>query len=274
MTNRNLKPINFGKGVHIWTNGKGGVGKTTGCETAIELCLTRGMVPAIAQVDKQGRLSALNQSDVLTIAIDPKALRENPNLELGRFSALSDFVVDAPEGAPVFIDTGANEEGRFAYWCRQAEFTEDLHESGRQAYIYVVYTCEQEALEKAGEAARVLLASIPGASLCLVENERFGKIAELVVGTPAHQAYCRNIKPYLRQAHFIRMPRITGNSYAHFEQSRLPFYKIGLLSSKEAMQVTGLNRADARMARGDVGEWLKFMFNEYDRVSGVTTNAK
>lgn len=256
--------------VNIFANTKGGVGKTSGCQTGVEYCIIRGLVPAIAQVDEQGRLAALNQSRVLTISIDPKAARENPNLELQRFGPLSDLIVDTPKGQPVFIDLGANEDQRFGYWCRQAEVLEDIEESGRQVVLYVVYTSEQEALEKAGATARDLKRSLPISKLCLVENQRFGRIGDLVPGSAAHEAYQQHIQPLLLMdgSHAIRMPRIRGNSYARFEQARIPFSHVARMSTAEVMDITGLGRADARIVRGDVSEWLEQMFEQLDQLFG------
>lgn len=268
MLHTNNTGISLENTVNIFANGKGGVGKTSGCQTGIEYCIIRGLVPAIAQVDEQGRLAALNQSRVLTISIDPKAARENPNLELQRFGPLSDLIVDAPKGQPVFIDLGANEDQRFGYWCRQAEVAEDIEESGRQVVLYVVYTSEQEALEKAGATARDLKQSLPISRLCLVENQRFGRIGDLVPGSAAHDAYQQHIQPLLQEAHTIRMPRIRGNSYARFEQARIPFSRVARMSTAEVMDITGLGRADARIVRGDVSEWLEHMFVQLDQLFG------
>ena len=244
------------------------MGKTSGCQTGVEYCILRGLVPAIAQVDEQGRLAALNKSRVLTISIDPKAARENPNLELQRFGPLSDLIVDTPKGQPIFIDLGANEDQRFGYWCRQAEVAEDIAESGRQVVLYVVYTSEQEALEKAGATARDLKQSLPVSTLCLVENQRFGRIEDLVPGSSAHEAYQRHIQPLVVSSHRIRMPRIRGNSYARFEQARIPFSRVAQMSTAEVMDITGLGRADARIVRGDVSEWLEQMFQQLDQLFG------
>ncbi|MBS3849782.1 hypothetical protein KD146_13845 [Devosia sp. BSSL-BM10] len=255
--------------VNVYGNGKGGVGKTSDCQTGIEYAIQRGLVPAIAQVDEQGRLEALNASHVLTITIDPKAARENPNLELQRFGPLSDLMVDTPKGRPIFIDLGANEDQRFAYWSRQAEVSEDIAESGRQVVLHIVYTSEQEAIEKAGTTARDLMRSLPVAKLCLVENQRFGRISDLVAGSAAHDAYQQHIQTLLPNAHLIRMPRIRGNSYARFEQARIPFSRVAQMRTAEVMDITGLGRADARIVRGDVSEWLEQMFLQLDQLFGA-----
>lgn len=262
--------ISFENTVNVYGNGKGGVGKTSACQTGVEYAIQRGLVPAIAQVDEQGRLAALNKSGVLTISIDPKASRENPNLELQRFGPLSDLIVDTPKGQPVFIDLGANEDQRFGYWSRQAEVAEDIEESGRQVVLYVVYTSEQEAIEKAGATARDLKRSLPISKLCLVENQRFGRIGDLVPGSAAYDAYQRHIQPLLLMdgSLAIRMPRIRGNSYARFEQARIPFSRVAQMSTAEVMDITGLGRADARIVRGDVSEWLEQMFLQLDQLFG------
>lgn len=259
--------------VSFFSNGKGGVGKSTCAQSFIENLMDFGFDPAIAQVDVQGRLSALNDREVLTIGRDPKAIREKPELELMRFDPLSDLVVDTPQNRPIVVDLAAGEEKHVANWCRQVDFNVDLEEANRHAIVFIVFTSEQESIELAGETARIFKGSIRGASYCFVENQRFGKIEDLVRGSPAQLAHARCVVPHLADSYRITMPPIGMNSYAHFEQSRIPFGRVEEMTIPELIAATGLKRAYARAVQGDVAFWNGHMADEFARIFGGPRDA-
>lgn len=131
-------------------NGKGGVGKSTLAQVLIEYLIYLLCYPLVVQVDAQARLAELNNFPITSVTSSPETVRANPSEQLTRFAVITDR---AEEGGladrPVLIDIGANEDVNFAFWATQCELDADLEEFGLQPVIFVVFTAEQEAIEKA-----------------------------------------------------------------------------------------------------------------------------
>lgn len=249
-------------------NGKGGVGKSFFCQALIEYWQLRGFLPRVAQVDSQARLEELNKFEILTIPSDPQSMRRDPSEQLGRFREITNRLVVGPHDQPFILDTGANEEQNVSFWMRQSEFYEELEEFDRLPVLFIVFTSEQESIEKAGQTAQAFAAALPDAHLVLVENRRFGRIESLHRESDAYRAYLKWIAPLEVSASTMVMPAILGQSYARFEASRTRFSDVVGMKPTEIMELTGFDRADAKIARGDVANWLATMFTNFDALFG------
>jgi hypothetical protein len=251
-------------------NGKGGVGKSTVAQLLIEYYLFKMLRPLVVQVDAQARLAELNNFEIATVASSPELVRADPSQQLSRFAVITDRAEEGgASGCPVIVDIGANEDQNFAFWAQQCELDADLEEFGLRPVVFVVFTAEQEAIEKAVEAAEAARRALPSANLVFVENQRFGTVDQLHPASSAHRAYAERLFPATASASYIVMPKIPANSYARFEPHRLSFSRVVQMSPAEITEITGLQRADAKICRGDVAFFLATMFDQFDKIFGA-----
>ena len=247
---------------------KGGVGKTTTAQGIIEY-LMAGEVPVhIAQIDRQARLAQLNNCEVLTIASDPDAARAEPALEMARFGPLMDLLDSTVGKGTTVVDLGANEVDRFSAWARLCELDEELVAAKRKTLIFNVFNAEEQSIIEAAKSAELMSSALPSAQIVYVENQRFSRVKDLNPGSAALSTYQRLIAPRLKTAPSICIPRISGNSYQWFEQQRISFGRVALMETHEVMAVTGLGKADAKIARGDIAHWMGIVFDQFDTVLG------
>lgn len=114
----------------VVANEKGGVGKSTLALAITDKLAIAGYSPVVIQIDRQKRLSAALGEDVITVASDPKAARATSGKELARFSPALDAVTRADTAAPILIDIGAGEVGRFSEWAALVDLDEEFGEFG------------------------------------------------------------------------------------------------------------------------------------------------
>ena len=269
MTNESRCDIDMTKVFIAIENGKGGVGKSTVAQLLIEYWLFKMLHPLVVQVDAQARLAELNNFEVSTVASSPELVRADPSQQLSRFAVIMDRAEEGGNsGRPVIVDIGANEDQNFAFWAQQCELDADLEEFGLCPMVFVVFTAEQEAIEKAVEAIEAVRRALPSAHLVLVENQRFGAIEQLHPASSARRAFEERLSPAASTASYIVMSKIPANSYARFEPHRLSFSRVVQMSPAEITAVTGLPRADAKICRGDVAFFLATMFEQFDEIFG------
>ena len=248
-------------------NQKGGVGKSTFSLAAADKLTLDGREPAVIQIDNQQRLSRALGREIMTIQSDPKATRFEAEQELRRFSPLLDAVQSAAGKSPVLIDIGAGEVGRFAHWASLVDLEEDVTEWGFDPLVFFLpFLSEGEAIDQASWTAERLKAALPAVRICLVENQRDGRIADLHPDSSAARAFSRLLRDLGGGVSHLTMPAIPGRSWRHFEVAGCRFDDVVDLPTSEIMQLTGLPRAEAKIARGDIAQWLISMFTELDRV--------
>jgi len=253
----------------IVANEKGGVGKSTLALAITDKLVIAGYSPVVVQIDRQKRLSAALGQDVITIASDPKAARTDPAKELARFSPVLDAVERAEAGAPIIIDIGAGEVGRFSEWAALVDLGEELGEFGFYPVVFVPFTAEAEAIRQAHWSVERLTTAIPGAEIILAENQRDGRITDLHPASAAWQEWTGKLKPTIDKNALIVVGAIPGGSWRHFEAAGSRFIDVVDIDTPAAMQLSGLPRADAKIARGDVAQWLVEVFAELDRALNV-----
>jgi hypothetical protein len=250
-----------------------GVGKSTLALAITDRLAIATYSPVIVQIDRQQRLSAALGQDVITIASDPKAARADPTKELARFSPVLDAIERADATAPIIIDIGAGEVGRFCEWAALVDLGEEFCEFNFSPVIFVPFTAEAEAMRQAHWTVERLTTAIPGADIILAENQRDGRIADLHPSSAAWQEWSDKLKPTVNRNALIVMAAIPGGSWRYFEAAGSRFIGVVDLDTPTAMQLSGLPRADAKIARGDVAQWLVGVFAELDRVLNMTETA-
>lgn len=254
----------------VVANEKGGVGKSTLALAITDKLTIAGYSPVVIQIDRQKRLSAALGQDVITIASDPKAARADPGKELARFSPVLDAVTQADTAAPILIDIGAGEVGRFSEWAALVDLDEEFGEFGFHPVVFVPFTAEAESMRQAQWTVERLTTAIPRADIILAENQRDGRIADLHPASTAWQEWTDKLKPAADRNALIVMGAIPGGSWRYFEAAGSRFIDVVDLETPAAMQLSGLPRAEAKIARGDVAQWLVALFAELDRAFKTT----
>lgn len=245
---------------------KGGVGKTTLSLALFDKLTLDGLAPAVIQIDRQRRLSDAVGGDVLTIASDPQAQRLDPALEVRRFSPVLERIEDVAGRAPILIDVGAGEAGRFFAWTGLVDLAEEVDEWGLKCIAMIPFLAEAEAIRQAAWTASRVRAVLPTARIVFVENHRDGLVSQLHPTSDAAVGFNEHLLPYLSSALLISMPSIPAGSWRYFEAANCRFVDVVSMATDQIMQLTGLPRADSKIARGDVSQWLLQVFDQLDRV--------
>lgn len=222
--------------------------------------------PSVIQIDRQSRLAAVLGRDILTITTDAKAARLDPATEVTRFSPMLDRIENSAGKSPVLIDIGAGEVERFVIWAGLADLDEDLKEWGYRVFVLAPYLAEAEAIRQAAWTVERVQAVLPAATVVLVENQRDGRIAGLHPAAAAAQAYADHILPLRQTTIAMVMPSVPGGSWRHFEAACCRPTDVVAMSPQRIMELTGLPRAEAKIARGDIAQWLTSMFSELDQI--------
>lgn len=261
--------VSFSSRVFIIANEKGGVGKSTTALALIDWLTLNSQPPTIIQVDRQKRLENSIGKDVLTIDSDPKAARLAPELETRRFSPMLEKIEVSARRAPVIIDIGAGEVERFTTWAALVDLEEEFMEWQLSCHLIVPFLAESEAIRQAAWSLDRLRSAIPQSTVYLVENQRDGKISTLHPNSSATQAFEEFLTSWKNQSTNLTFPAIPGNSWRWFETTDCRFIDVVEMSTTETINRTGLPRAEAKITRGDVSQWLVNIFDEFDRAFGV-----
>tara|TARA_R100001039_G_scaffold39053_2_gene43423 strand:+ start:1383 stop:2156 length:774 start_codon:yes stop_codon:yes gene_type:complete len=250
-------------------NEKGGVGKSL-CSLALFDRLTlEGETPAVIQIDRQRRLADVIGTEVLTIESDPKASRVDPEIEFRRFSPILELIESTAGNAPLVIDCGAGEVGRFATWAAMVDLEEDLQEWGITCHILVPFLSEPEAIRQAVWSAEKLKSALTTSTIHFIENCRDGRLSIAHPLSATAAAVEEHLKKWQKSCHTLVFPAIPGGSWRLFEAARCRFIDVVDMSTAQTIAATGLPRAEAKIARGDVSQWLVTVFNEFDRALGL-----
>jgi len=151
-------------------------------------------------------------------------------------------------------------------WASLVDLEEDAIEWGFDPLVFLPFLAESEAIDQASWTAERLKAALPAARICIVENQRDGRIADLHPESSAARAYSQHLRNLGGGVSHLTMPAIPGRSWRHFEVAGCRFADVVDLPTPEIMQLTGLPRAEAKIARGDIAQWLISIFAELDLV--------
>lgn len=253
----------------IIANEKGGVGKSTLALAIIDWLFVKSLHATVIQIDRQKRLSRALHDSVITIESDPRGARAAPEQELSRFSPVLNAVEAAEEATHIVIDVGAGEVGRFAEWASLVDLEAECSEFGLAPLIIVPFMAEVEAIRQARWTIERLRSAMPETHVLLVANERDGKIADLHPASDASVEWKQGLQALAQKTRLITLSRIPGGSWRHFEARGSRFVDIVDLDTASVMRITGLPRAEAKIARGDVAQFLVQVFAELDAALGA-----
>jgi len=260
------KAQNLKRNVYIVANEKGGVGKTLCSLALIDRLTLEGAAPVIIQIDRQRRLADAIGTGVLTIESDPKASRVDPEMEFRRFSPVLELIEATAGNAPLVIDCGAGEVGRFATWAAMVDLEEDLQEWGIACHILIPFLSEAEAIRQAAWSAEKLKAALTTSKVHLIENRRDGPLAIAHPLSATSVAVKEHLEKWQQTCQTLALPAIPGGSWRLFEAANCRFIDVVDMSTSQTIAATGLPRAEAKIARGDISQWLVRAFEEFDRI--------
>ncbi|HDZ09195.1 hypothetical protein [Pseudohongiella sp.] len=244
---------------------KGGVGKSLLSLGVCDWLSLAGNPPSVIQIDRQRRLADALGGDVLTIASDPAAARVNPEIEVQRFSPLLERIEQTHSTSPVLIDVGAGECDRFATWASLVDLEEDLLDWDIQCHILIPFLAEAESIRQAAWTAERLQKTLPSASFYLVENRRDGMLSQKNSQSSAAEAAKKYLNPWFKKSGRITLPAIPAGSWRSFESANCRFIDVVDMTTAETMALTGLPRAESKIARGDISQWLVSVFDQLDK---------
>lgn len=244
---------------------KGGVGKSLLSLAVCDWLSLAGGPPSVIQIDRQRRLADALGGDVLTIASDPTAARVNPEIEVQRFSPLLERIEQAHSTSPVLIDVGAGECDRFATWASLVDLEEELLDWDIQCHIFLPFLAEAESIRQAAWTADRLHKTLPSASFYLVENRRDGMLSQKHAQSSAAEAAKNYLNPWLKKSSRLILPAIPAGSWRLFESANCRFIDVVDMNTAQTMTLTGLPRAESKIARGDVSQWLVSVFDQLDK---------
>lgn len=243
---------------------KGGVGKTCLSLALYDKLTLDGHSPAVIQIDRQRRLSDAIGGAVLTIASDPQAQRIDPASELSRFSPVLDKIENVAGHAPIIIDVGAGEAGRFCNWAGLVDLEEEIDGWGLTCISLIPFLSEGESIRQAAWTAGRLRAVLPSSNIIFFENQRDGLLSKLLPTSDAAVSFVEYLQPCLASSKLLTMQMIPAGSWRYFESANCRFIDVVGMPTEQVMQVTGLSKAEAKISRGDVSQWLINLFDQLD----------
>lgn len=260
----------------ICTNRKGGVGKTLASLAAIELLELHGRRVIVVQLDQQERLSRSLNRSIISLPTDfLKASRTDPSAGLRAFRPLME-VLDRPlaDDEVVLLDVGANMVGPFCAFAALSGLDEDLVAAGITTTVLVPTLAEPESLSLASRTIREICTVLPSAAPVLIENQRDGRLAELLPGSRAYEAYHGQLLPTVGEAPHVIMPAVTGRVWPQFERHHCRPMAVVAMDVPTVMALTGLPRSEAKVARGDVAAWVADMDTALRPVLGIAADVE
>jgi hypothetical protein len=253
--------------VAIIAQDKGGEAKSLTALALADRARISEKPTVVVQVDDQGRLPLLLGPEVVTIKIDPRAVRRDPTVEQRAFTPLYAAIerIAVANGLAI-VELGANMANRGALWAGMIDLDEELKEMGVNPVILTPYCATAESMRLGARSATALLEKLPDARLILIENQRDGLIETLHPATDAAAAYRDAIMPLKARAQSVRMPLIEGASWRIFEAAGVRLVDAVAMPVGEVMALTGLPKPEAKIARGDIAAWASVVFDQLDKV--------
>lgn len=247
--------------------GKGGVGKTL-LSVAIADQATLAGIPLTAfQVDDQRRLEAMLGARVHTIAPDYEAALRSPRALTAPFAPLYNACAQAgPAGHLGLLDVGADRVGLVTLWMRRTEFHEDLAAWGMKPVVFVPALAETDALRQAVDTIRLFEATLPGATIAFVENQRDGRFCDLKPRSEPAILIRNELRPLLGERPWLTMPLIEAEAWAAYEAHNLRFIKAMAMAPADAAALLGEEISEVKIMRSAVTQFVRVMRAELARV--------
>lgn len=238
----------------------GGQGKTLLTTAIVDLHWLHDRPMVVVQIDDQERLARTIGQDVVTVDTQTiRASRSNPAAGVQAFrplmSALDQAVTD---DAAAGIDVGATQITGVAAFASLSDLDGELREMGFEGYAFVPAVAAPEAIAQARRTIGMLAQSLPILRPVLVENRRDGNFNSLAAGSEAYRALLRLRAAYPSLPEIV-MPAIEAGSWRHFEPHFCRPIVVASMDIAEVMRLTGLPKAEAKIAKGDVAAWVAEM---------------
>lgn len=239
-------------------SGKGGVGKTLLALAIADLFELNECPLNIVQIDDQTRLSDSLKQSVHTVDIAYlKRARKDPNALLTAFSKTYDFITGIPGGdASLLIDIGATQQHAFFDYSSLIELNDDLKEKSISGFGFVPVVAEPESIRQSVNQIARLRAVLPILQPVLVLNERDGSFAGLNRFSEAGRLFLDELEPLMGSVKTLTMPRIEAGSWQLFERHNMRPIDVIAADTSRLIELTGLSRPEAKVARGDVASWF------------------
>jgi hypothetical protein len=225
----------------------------------------------LVQLDDQNRLQLTAGRPVITLDTQTlRASRRDPSAGVKAFRPLILALEQAAKDKSIVLfDIGATQVPAFIAVAALAELDEDLVEAGFQSILLAPALAEPESLRQTTETIQSFRRVLPSFRTVFVENRRDGAIADLPPGSEGARIIETNIKALIASGSSIVMPPIEGASWRYFEQhSCRPIDVVGMEIS-QIVEMTGLNRTEAKIARADVAAWLGAMQESLNPILGT-----
>ena len=164
----------------------------------------------------------------------------------------------AADRARFLVDVGATQVSPLAAFASLSDLDGELREQEFEGYAFVPAVAAPEAISQARRTIEMLAPTLPTLRPVLVENRRDGAFDSLSAGSEAYRALRR-----LRETHpglpEIVMPAIEAGSWRQFEPHFCRPIAVASMDISEVMRLTGLPKAEAKIAKGDVAAWIAEM---------------
>jgi hypothetical protein len=252
----------------VVASGKGGIGKSLLSLAIADLFELNDRPLRLFQLDDQQRLEKAVGQSVVSLDIQTlKLARRDPTAITKVFDPLYRGIESLVGSADtLLLDVGATQIGNLTDYAGLIDLEEDLRMFGLTGYVFIPAVAEPESLRQACRAIGQFRSTLPSLTPVFVENLRDGRLEELSTASQAGQLYADDLIPLLDGLTRISMPLIEAGSWRPFEQNHCRLIGVGTMEIPEIMDLTGLSRPEAKLARGDVLAFFAQMEEELSRL--------
>jgi hypothetical protein len=241
--------------VFIAKGATGGCGGTTVALLTAAALVLNNIPLAAGRIDAQERLDRVLQG-IDVKAADIRLLEASRRGDDAVARALAPVyehaVAHLQRGAWYLLDQGATRSADTYALARAAALGDDLADLGVRVVSLVPYLASADSVLQAAGTAAEATKTFPGSVVAMVENQRDGRVSDLHPAADASVGHAGALAPATRGLPSIILPRIPPASMAAYERTNLQVAQFLELSTERLMELTGLPRAQARMARGDI----------------------
>ena len=254
--------------VIIIASGKGGVGKSLLSLVLADLFELNSLPLDIYQLDDQQRLEKAIGRSITTLDVHTlKQARREPTVITSVFDPFyRGLEAMQTSNRTLLLDVGATQTGNLIDYADLIDLDEDLVEFGLSGTVLIPAVAEPESLRQAQRTIELFSKTLPSMRLVFVENLRDGRMDDLSKASQAGEIYFKKLVPILKTITCLTMPCIEAGSWRAFEQNHCRVLDVGTMSLQDAIDMTGLSRPEAKLARGDVLAFFDLMERELSSI--------
>lgn len=252
----------------VIASGKGGIGKSLLSLVIADLFKLNDRLLQLYQLDDQQRLEKAIGQDVTSLDIQTLLLsRSDPTAITKVFDPLYKGIENLTETInTILVDVGATQVGNLIDYAGLIDLQEDLELFGLNGVVFIPAVAEPESIRQACRAIDQFQTTLPALTPVFVENLRDGSLDQLSTASQAGELYNNDLKPRISNIPHITMPLIEAGSWRVFEQNHCRLMDVGSMDIAAIMNLTGLSRPEAKLARGDV---LAFFAQMEEQLSSI-----